>query len=114
MIAVRDGIIRVPPQFTRGAVKVDAVHGFDNPKAFGNAIHLGIERAIHLRKLGRAGVFAPGTPKNFHPMVVICHPASMPLTKSAAIKQVIPPNQIEKRLWQRAVRGYLGAPSQKN
>src|SRR5450755_4204494 len=32
----------------RGAVKDDAVHGFENRKAFGNAIHLYIERAIHL------------------------------------------------------------------
>jgi hypothetical protein len=30
------------------------VRGFDNPKAFGNAIHLYIERAIHPRKLGGA------------------------------------------------------------
>jgi hypothetical protein len=32
----------------RGAVKDDAVHGFENHEAFGNAIHLYIERAIHL------------------------------------------------------------------
>ena len=38
----------------RGAAKVDAVRGFDSPKAFGNAIHLYIERAIHPRKLGGA------------------------------------------------------------
>ena len=30
--------------------------GFENPKAFGNAIHKCIERVIHLRKLGSAGV----------------------------------------------------------
>jgi hypothetical protein len=32
----------------RGAVKDDAVHGLENRKAFGNAIHPYIERAIHL------------------------------------------------------------------
>jgi hypothetical protein len=32
----------------RRAVKDDAVHGFENPRAFGNAIHLYIERAIRL------------------------------------------------------------------
>src|SRR5450631_328520 len=44
--------LRVHRNIARGAAKVDAVRGFDNPKAFGNAIHLYIERAIHPRKLG--------------------------------------------------------------
>ena len=65
----------------RRAVKVNAVLGFENPKAFGEAIHFYIEGATKLRKLGSAGVFAPGTPKNFHPMVVIYHPASMRLSR---------------------------------
>src|ERR1700682_2122130 len=46
--------LRVHRNIARGAAKVDAVRGFDNPKAFGNAIHLYIERAIHPRKLGGA------------------------------------------------------------
>jgi hypothetical protein len=43
------------------------VLGFDNPKAFGNAIHPYIERVIHLRKLGSAGLFALGTAVVFQP-----------------------------------------------
>ena len=64
----------------RRTVKVDAVLGFDNLKAFGEAIHLYLQRTIHLRKLGRAGLFALGTAKNFNPMVVVSdHPANMSL-----------------------------------
>jgi hypothetical protein len=58
-------------------MKIDAVHGFDNPKAFGKAIHLYIERAIHLRKLGGAGLFALGTAKIFNPTVAGRHLPSM-------------------------------------
>jgi hypothetical protein len=61
----------------RGAVKDDAVHGFENPKAFGNAIHLYIERAIHLWKFGEANPPAHGTKKTFNPMITGRHPTSM-------------------------------------
>ena len=63
----------------RRTVKVDAVHGFDDPKAFGKAIHLYIERAIHLRKLGGAGLFALGTAKTFNPTVAGRHLPNMRL-----------------------------------
>ena len=63
----------------RRTIKVDAVHGFDNPKAFGKAIHLYIERAIHLRKLGGAGLFALGAAKIFNPTVAGRHLPSMRL-----------------------------------
>jgi hypothetical protein len=63
----------------RRAVKVDAVLGFENPKAFGNAIrlHFYIMQATDLRKLCSPGFFAPRAPKNFNPMVVSGHPANM-------------------------------------
>jgi hypothetical protein len=60
----------------RGAVKDDAVHGFEDRKAFGNAIHLYIERAIHLWKFGEANP-AHGTKKTFNPMIAERHPTNM-------------------------------------
>jgi hypothetical protein len=65
----------------RRAVKVNAMLGFENPKAFGEAIHFYIKGATKLRKLGSAGVFAPGAPENLNPMVGIYHPASMRLSR---------------------------------
>jgi hypothetical protein len=56
--------------------------GFENYKAFGNDIRFYIERTTKLRKLGSSGIFAPGTSKNFNPMVVSCHPANMRLSRS--------------------------------
>jgi hypothetical protein len=66
----------------RRAVKVDAVLGSANPKAFGNDIRFYIERGSRFRKRGSAGVFAPWAPKNFNPMVGIHHPANMRLNRS--------------------------------
>jgi hypothetical protein len=54
-----------------------AVHGFENRKAFGNAIHLYIERAIHLWKFGEANPPAHGTKKTFNPMITGRHPTNM-------------------------------------
>jgi hypothetical protein len=65
----------------RRAVKVNAMLGFENPKAFGEAIHFYVKGATKLRKLGSAGVFAPGAPENLNPMVGIYHPASMRLSR---------------------------------
>jgi hypothetical protein len=62
----------------RGAVKGDGVQGFDNPKAFGNAIHSYIERVIH-RKIGGAGLSALGTAEVFYPMLAGGHPTNMHL-----------------------------------
>jgi hypothetical protein len=53
------------------------VHGFENRKAFGNAIHLYIERAIHLWKFGEANPPAHGTKKTFNPMIAGRHPTNM-------------------------------------
>jgi hypothetical protein len=47
-LAVGMGPLGFHRDIARGAVKDNAVHGFENHKAFGNAIHLYIERAIHL------------------------------------------------------------------
>src|SRR5450631_1817753 len=66
----------------RRAVKVDAVLGFENRKAFGNEIHFYVERATELCNLGSPGVFAPRTPKNFSPMAVSGHPSNMRLNRS--------------------------------
>jgi hypothetical protein len=74
----------------RRTVKVDAVHGFDNPKAFGKAIHLYIERAIHLRKLGGAGPFALGTAKIFNPTVAGRHLPNMRLRCSGSTPTPLP------------------------
>jgi hypothetical protein len=74
----------------RRTVKVDAVLGFDNLKAFGEAIHLYIQRTIHLRKLGGAGLFALGTAKNFNPMVVSDHPANMSLGRPRSSRFSLP------------------------
>jgi hypothetical protein len=48
MIAVGMGSLGFHRDIARGAVKDYAVHGFENHKAFGNAIHLYIERVIHV------------------------------------------------------------------
>jgi hypothetical protein len=74
----------------RRAVKVDAVLGFDNLKAFGEAIHLYLQRTIHLRKLGGAGLFALGTAKNFNPMVVSDHLANMSLGRPRSSRFPLP------------------------
>jgi hypothetical protein len=60
------------------------VLGFEKRKAFGNEIrfHFYIVRAADLRKLCSPGIFAPRTPKNFSPMVVSGHPASMRPSRS--------------------------------
>jgi hypothetical protein len=68
----------------RRTVKVDAVHGFDDPKAFGKVIHLYIGTAIHLRKLGGAGLFALGTAKIFNPTVAGRHLPNMRLRCSGS------------------------------
>ena len=73
------GSLGVHRDIARGAVKGDAVLVFDNPKAFGNAIHPYIERVIHLRKLGSAGLSALGTPVVFNPMLAGRHPTNMHL-----------------------------------
>jgi hypothetical protein len=62
-----------------GAVKGDAVLVFENPKALGKAIHPYIERVIHLRKLGSAGLFALGTAVVFNPMLAGRHHTNMHL-----------------------------------
>jgi hypothetical protein len=69
----------------RTTVKVDTVHGFDNPEAFGKAICLYIERTVHLRKLGAAGLFALGTAKIFNPTVAGRHLPNMRLRRSCSI-----------------------------
>jgi hypothetical protein len=58
--------------------------------AFGEAIHLYIQRTIHLRKLGGAGLFALGTAKNFNPMVVSDHPANMSLGRPRSSRFSLP------------------------
>jgi hypothetical protein len=66
------------------------VQGFDNPKAFGKAIHLYIGTAIHLRKLGRAGLFALGTTKIFNPTVAGRHLPNMRLRCSGSTPTPLP------------------------
>jgi hypothetical protein len=50
------------------AVKVAAITGLDNLKAFGNAIHVCVP-SVRLRKPGCAGFSAIGTPQIFNPTV---------------------------------------------
>jgi integrase/recombinase XerD len=78
------GSLGVHRDIARGAVKGDAVLGFDNPKAFGNAIHPYIERVIHLRKLGSAGLIALGTAVVFNPMLAGGHPTISTLNQSVS------------------------------
>jgi hypothetical protein len=37
---------------------------------------------VRLRKFGITGLFAPGTPKHFNPMVGSCHPGNMHLRRT--------------------------------
>jgi hypothetical protein len=73
------GSLGVHRDIARGAIKGDAVHGLNNPKGSGNAIHPYIERIIHLQKLGSAGLSALGTPVVFNPMLAGRHPTNMQL-----------------------------------
>jgi hypothetical protein len=69
-------------------VKVDAVLCLDNLEAIGKAVYANILVAIvecltvRLRKFGSVGLFAPGTPKNFNPIVGSCHPGNMHLRRT--------------------------------
>ena len=91
------GSLGVHRDIARGAVKGDAVLGFDNPKAFGNAIHPYIERVIHLRKLGSAGLIALRTVVVFNPMLAGRHPTNMHLRLLRSTSICRPQSKFEKR-----------------
>src|ERR1700733_867701 len=79
----------------RRTVKVDAVLGFENAKAFGNSIHFDIGRTTGVRKLGSAGPFALWTPQHFNPMVDICHPSNIRLRRSRST-ELSSPQSLDK------------------
>ena len=68
---------------TEIAVKVAAIAGLDNLKAFGNAIHMCVP-SVRLRKQGCAGFSAIRTPKIFNPVVEDDHPSNMSLRRDGS------------------------------
>jgi hypothetical protein len=62
------GLLGFDCTVTEIAVKVAAIVGLDNLKAFGNAIHMCVPSVL-LRKPGCAGFSAVGTPQIFNPTV---------------------------------------------